>query len=592
MKKIIAICLVVVLLIIAFPTSVLGARDVFFENHLAGDLKKLGLFQGVSENDFDLDRAPTRLEALVMLVRLMGLGNSAQNSTASHPFTDVPEWANSYVGFAYQKGLTNGISDTVFGTADANAQTYLTFVLRALGYSDVDGKDFTWDNPFPLAEQLGLISPKTDLENFLRADVVLVSYAALEAKTKGTGGTLSQKLMENGLFSFNEYNMNYDRTALKRFSQEQVQLTSEEIYTKCSPSVFRIDVYNRADELISTGNGFFIEESGVAVTDFHVIKNGYSAKITMLETGAVYQVSGVYDYSIDYDWAIIQVAGSGFSVLPVGDAAIATDGAMVYTVGEQKNSNGGIATGKISNANNWIGNICYIATDVAAANQVCGSALVNKSGEVIGIVSDASSNGQNALLALPISVIENHLKGNLITLASLTRILQSAVGTEHTPREEAYALLLSVIDAMENETINGKRSYAETVETENGMIEYSLVRNDDHSIDVTIWEISGEDTYYTSLTLEPYDDNMFVYYSYNHAGDSFECTGLAQIHAPTYSVHSDLRFIEADANIDAQLDAAICHENVVKGLQFVQRIYERFHGLGDYTISDLGFLNF
>ena len=172
---------VVLMLTLTISTLVLpvGARDLGCAETAAQCLKELGLFRGVSETNFDLERAPSRLEALVMLIRVLGQEQQALRSTWAHPFTDVPAWADPYVGFAYENGLTNGISASLFGMQDADAATYLTFMLRALGYSDENGQDFTWDNPFSLARRVGILPECVDLEAFWRADTALVSYAAL-----------------------------------------------------------------------------------------------------------------------------------------------------------------------------------------------------------------------------------------------------------------------------------------------------------------------------------------------------------------------------------------------------------------------------
>ena len=155
-----------------------------------------------TENGFELDRAPTRIEALVMLIRLLGVENDAKNGTWSHPFTDVPDWAAPYVGYAYEKGLTAGVSDTLFGTDElSNAAQYLTFVLRALGYSDADG-DFVWNKSNEKAAEIGLIGADDypDLENgeFLRADTVIISYSALSVRMKDTKTTLVASLIDKG----------------------------------------------------------------------------------------------------------------------------------------------------------------------------------------------------------------------------------------------------------------------------------------------------------------------------------------------------------------------------------------------------------
>lgn len=167
-------------------------------------LKSLGLFKGVSDTDFALNRAPTRTEALVMLIRALGEEAEALGGTWAHPFTDVPSWADKYVGYGYEKGLTKGVSDTQFGTGNAGSDMYLTFMLRALGYSEASG-DFTWDAPDTLAKTVGILPEGVDTANFLRADVALVSWAALEADLKTGMQRMAKKLMEENAFTPDAY---------------------------------------------------------------------------------------------------------------------------------------------------------------------------------------------------------------------------------------------------------------------------------------------------------------------------------------------------------------------------------------------------
>ncbi|MEA4955702.1 MAG: hypothetical protein VB096_09370 [Pseudoflavonifractor sp.] len=167
-------------------------------------LKQLGLFMGVSETDFALDREPTRVEAIVMLLRALGLEAEAKATKAVHPFTDVPVWADRYVAYAYEKGLTKGVSSTSFGTGSADSNMYLAFMLRALGYNDTNG-DFVWNAPDTLAKAVGILPDSVDTEKFMRSDVVLISWAALEAGLKGGAQRLAKKLMAGGVFTGDDY---------------------------------------------------------------------------------------------------------------------------------------------------------------------------------------------------------------------------------------------------------------------------------------------------------------------------------------------------------------------------------------------------
>ncbi len=211
MKRILNLSFMMILIFTHFISSVYATPNLDIEPIRDGQaealiLKELGLFKGVSENDFALQRVPTRLEALVMLIRLMGEEKEAQMTTANSPFTDVPEWGQVYVNYAYSKGYTKGVSADKF---DPNTPIppngFLTFVLRSLGYSDADG-DFTYDNPYDLSTTLNLLIgfnyKSIDANNpFLRAHLANIASNALKANLKNTNTELIQDLYNKNAIS-------------------------------------------------------------------------------------------------------------------------------------------------------------------------------------------------------------------------------------------------------------------------------------------------------------------------------------------------------------------------------------------------------
>lgn len=212
MKKMFASFLCIFMCISLVPAAnAAGTRDFAVQARLATQLKDLGLFLGVGEKedgttDFALERAPTRAEALTMLVRALGKGTIAESHTKSHPFYDVPAWADGIVSYAYENGLTKGVSETQFGAADiASAEMYLTFMLRALGYSDGTAGDFTWDAPWTLAERCGILPARVDRKSFLRADAVDVTCAALFATLNGSAVTLHERLASEHVFTVEQF---------------------------------------------------------------------------------------------------------------------------------------------------------------------------------------------------------------------------------------------------------------------------------------------------------------------------------------------------------------------------------------------------
>ena len=178
-------------------------------NAIAAALKTLNLFKGSFTGygeGYDLEVAPTRLQALIMFIRVLGEEDAALAYTGPMPFTDVDAGSQSekYVGYAYSKGYTNGYSATTFRPSQTvTAGQYMEFMLRALGYSSAANTDLsgTLDNAY--ANGVITSGEPTALQSgtFLRADLVYVSYYALDATMAGTGITLRDTLMNKGTFT-------------------------------------------------------------------------------------------------------------------------------------------------------------------------------------------------------------------------------------------------------------------------------------------------------------------------------------------------------------------------------------------------------
>ena len=194
--KILCILLACVMLFSTMTTAFAASSEAA---EAAESLHALGLFNGTGTNEdgtpnYDLDREPSRAEAVTMLVRLLGKEEEAKNGTWTTPFTDVADWAKPYVGYAYTNGLTSGTSATTFGgTATVTASQYLTFILRALGYQS--GTDFQWDKAWELSDKIGLTDERyvSNEQFFSRGDVANISYTALTTATKGSNTPLYVK---------------------------------------------------------------------------------------------------------------------------------------------------------------------------------------------------------------------------------------------------------------------------------------------------------------------------------------------------------------------------------------------------------------
>lgn len=180
---------------------------------IADALKSLRLFKGSNTGyagGFDLEREPTRIQALVMLIRLLGEEDAALACTSPSPFRDISDgnWARPYVAYAFERGYTNGVEEGRFAPdRTASMSMYVEFVLRALGYSSTGQTDISSAAARALSAGILTAGEKSALESaaFLRADIAYLSWYALEALLPDGTQTLHQKLEAAGVFSAADY---------------------------------------------------------------------------------------------------------------------------------------------------------------------------------------------------------------------------------------------------------------------------------------------------------------------------------------------------------------------------------------------------
>ena len=231
-RRILCLLLAAAMLLGLSVTALAGEPDA---QCAAESLYQLGLFNGTGtyadgSPKFELDRAPTRFEAVTMLVRLLGKEDEAKNGAWTTPFTDLEPWAAPYVGYAYANQLTNGTgSDRFGGKETVTAAQYLTFVLRALGYRS--GEDFVWSRAWELTDRLGLTAGRYHAQTtrFLRGDVALISCNALNIACRDSDQKLYQTL-----------GLSEEKQALAAVGQAELMQIYERFFSDYGRSVAQI----------------------------------------------------------------------------------------------------------------------------------------------------------------------------------------------------------------------------------------------------------------------------------------------------------------------------------------------------------------
>ena len=184
-----------------------GAPDLM-TFQMADWLHEVGLFAG-TETGYALEQPATRAQAAVMLVRLLGKEDVANEAAHKHPFTDVPQWAGNAVGYMYSNGISNGISITKFGSSrQITAQDYVTMLLRAMKYKDV--RDFESNESVKFAVERGMFwdEPQyvemASTASFLREHLVFASFRLLDGNMYDEEETLAGFLCSQGILTYEQ----------------------------------------------------------------------------------------------------------------------------------------------------------------------------------------------------------------------------------------------------------------------------------------------------------------------------------------------------------------------------------------------------
>ena len=196
-------------------------------------------------------------------------------------------------------------------------------------------------------------------------------------------------------------------------------MTDAEVYAAGVNSVVSINVtgtsgtnfFGQPVRTASAGSGFVLTKDGYIVTNYHVVKDGETVKVTMYN-GDEYEAKYVGGDE-DYDIAVIKVEAQDLQAVTLGDSSSLNVGDHVLAIGnplgELTFSMSGGMVSCVTRAINVDGTpFNMIQTDASINPGNSGGPLFNQYGEVVGIVSAKySSTGTESVeglgVALPIN---------------------------------------------------------------------------------------------------------------------------------------------------------------------------------------------
>ncbi|MDT8399104.1 MAG: trypsin-like peptidase domain-containing protein [Pseudomonadales bacterium] len=221
-----------------------------------------------------------------------------------------------------------------------------------------------------------------------------------------------------------------------------------EIFRKASPSVVyvtntavrRRDIFSRNLQEIpqGSGTGFIWDESGLIVTNFHVIQGANKITITLQDQSSWdAQVVGL---SPDKDLALLRIDAPGEQLkpLPLGDSSLLEVGRKVIAIGNPFGLDTTLTIGVVSALGREINSLSkrkirdVIQTDASINPGNSGGPLLNSLGQLIGVNTQIlSPSGASAGIGFAIPV--NTVKKIIPQLVTYGREVRPVIGIENFP---------------------------------------------------------------------------------------------------------------------------------------------------------------
>ena len=150
------------------------------------------------------------------------------------------------------------------------------------------------------------------------------------------------------------------------------------------------NIFGQVTESASAGSGFVLTKDGYIVTNFHVVKDASTIKVT-LYNGDTFDATYIGGDE-DYDIAVVKIDASDLPCVTLGDSGNLNVGDRVLAIGNPLGElTFSMSGGMVSSVNRTI-NVSgtpfnMIQTDASINPGNSGGPLMNQYGEVVGIVS-------------------------------------------------------------------------------------------------------------------------------------------------------------------------------------------------------------
>jgi tetratricopeptide (TPR) repeat protein len=159
------------------------------------------------------------------------------------------------------------------------------------------------------------------------------------------------------------------------------------------PAVMLLMALDETGKEIGNGTGFVVSSDGKLITNRHVVERA-AAAFARAANGERYAVIGVLAESETNDLAVLQLAGDDFPFLSLGSAEHIEAGMRIAVIGSPLGLEGSLSEGIVSAMRDAEPGVQWLQITAPISPGSSGSPVLDARGEVIGVATARSREGQ------------------------------------------------------------------------------------------------------------------------------------------------------------------------------------------------------
>lgn len=159
---------------------------------------------------------------------------------------------------------------------------------------------------------------------------------------------------------------------------------------KAKRAVFSVVTYDQNDKILNTGNGFFVTEDGVALSDYALFRGAQRA-VAVSSEGVQMPVQAIMGANDMYDVVKFRVGISGKKISALTPATVApATGADVYLLPYSTQKDRSYTAGKVKEADKIAEKYFYYTLDMQLKDKMVSCPVMTADGQVFGLAQKSS----------------------------------------------------------------------------------------------------------------------------------------------------------------------------------------------------------